>query len=86
MTLRDSKGHIRILLFRDASNGTGFVPIGPWEPKKRPKPTLFGRYVFGFDGATVALAVGQRDIDYSTAVAFGSRWGHYVQGAEPNIK
>ena len=73
MTLGDSKGHIRILLFRDASNGTGPVPLGPREPQKRLFSNKIGKYVFGFDGAGVALAVGQRDIDYSTAVAYGSR-------------
>ena len=80
LTLRDSKGHIRILLFRDASNGTGPVPLGPREPQKRLFSNKFGKHVFGFDGVAVALAVGQRDVDFSSVVAFGARWGHGVQG------
>ena len=54
LTLRDSKGHFCILLFRDASNGTGPVPLGPREPQKRLFSNKIGKYVFGFDGAAVA--------------------------------
>ena len=75
MTLRDSKGHIRILLFRDASNGTGPVPLGPREPQKRRFPMKIGKYVFGFDGGAVALAEGQRDVDFSSVVASRRTWG-----------
>ena len=46
LTLRDSKGHFCILLFRDASNGTGLVPLRRREGRKGSKPTNFVRYGF----------------------------------------
>ena len=48
LTLEDSKGHFRILLFRDASNGTGLIPLGPWEGQNTRFPIQFGRHVFRF--------------------------------------
>ena len=43
LTLEDSKGHIRILLFPCASFGTGPVRVGPWEGQKRLKSRQFGK-------------------------------------------
>jgi len=48
--LRDSQGHFCILLFRDASFGTGPVRVRPWEGQNTSKSVNFGRYVFGFVG------------------------------------
>ena len=48
LTLKFSKGHIRILLFRYASNGTGLIPLGPWEGQNTRFSNNFGRHVFRF--------------------------------------
>ena len=40
---RDSQGHIRILLFRGASFGTGPVRVRPWEGQKRRFSDMFGK-------------------------------------------
>ena len=45
LTLRDSKGHFCILLFRDASNGTGLVPLRRREGRKGLKSTNSSRYL-----------------------------------------
>ena len=54
LTLKFSKGHIRILLFRCASNGTGLIPLGPWEGQNTRFSTLFVKHVSGLE-CTVAV-------------------------------
>ena len=43
LTLADSKGRIRILLFRGASFGTGPVRVRPWEGQNTSNPLNFGK-------------------------------------------
>ena len=47
LTLKFSKGHIRILLFRCASNGTGLIPLGRREGQNTRFSTLSVKYVSG---------------------------------------
>ena len=44
LTLRDSKGHVCNLIFRDASNGTGRMRLGRREPQNTLNRTPFGKY------------------------------------------